>query len=145
MLRASINKSIILILSVSVFTACSSTKRFTSEEGVSNTRNIENVSNAAEIGEASFYADDFNGKKTANGEIYNMDDLTAAHPSLPFNSIVKVTNLANNKSVKVRINDRMPSFKGRIIDLSLAAAKKIDMINSGVQKVKLEVLSLGEN
>ena len=145
MLRASINKSVILILSISVFTACSSTKRFTSEGESNNTRYSENIGNAAEIGEASFYADDFNGKKTANGEIYNMNDLTAAHPSLPFNTIVRVTNLANNKSVKVRINDRMPSFKGRIIDLSLAAAKKIDMISSGIQEVKLEVLNSGEN
>ena len=140
-----IKKIVVLFLSVLIFAACSSAKRFISEEGVNNTRNTENVSNATEIGEASFYADDFNGKKTANGETYNMSDLTAAHPSLPFNTIVKVTNLANNKSVKVRINDRMPNFKGRIIDLSLAAAKKIDMINSGVQKVKLEILSLGEN
>ncbi|HEX9252007.1 MAG TPA: septal ring lytic transglycosylase RlpA family protein, partial [Ignavibacteriaceae bacterium] len=94
-------------------------------------------------GTASFYADEFNGKKTANGEVYNMNDLTAAHPSYPFNTLVKVTNLSNNKSVEVRINDRMPDFKGRVIDLSYAAAKKIEMINAGIQEVKLEVIKWG--
>lgn len=96
-----------------------------------------------ETGTASYYADEFNGRKTANGEIYNMYDLTAAHPTYPFNTKLKVINLQNGKSVEVRINDRMPQFKSRIIDLSLAAAKKIDMINTGIQEVKVEVLSWG--
>lgn len=122
--------------------ACSSTKRFTDEE--KNDKNYtENNLIASEIGVASFYANEYDGKKTSSGEVYNMNDLTAAHPSYPFDTIVLVTNLANNKSVQVRINDRMPSFKGRIIDLSLAAAKKIGIVNSGVQKVKTEVIKWG--
>ncbi len=97
-----------------------------------------------ETGTASYYADEFNGRKTAYGEIYDMNDLTAAHPSYPFNTMVKVTNLKNGKTVEVRINDRMPQFKNRIIDLSLAAAKKIEMINAGIQEVKIEVINWGK-
>lgn len=129
-----------------IFFGCSSTTRFSgsNDNSVNNTR-IKNT-NVLEIetGTASFYADEFDGKKTANGEVYDMNDLTAAHPSLPFNTIVKVTNLSNGKSVEVRINDRMPLFKGRIIDLSLAAAKRIEMINTGIQEVKLEVIKWGK-
>lgn len=73
-----------------------------------------------------------------------MNSLTAAHPTYPFNTLVKVTNLSNQKSVEVRINDRMPQFKGRILDLSLAAANKIEMVNAGIQEVKVEVLEWGK-
>lgn len=90
-----------------------------------------------ETGMASFYAETYNGRKTANGEIYNSSDLTAAHKKLPFGTRVKVTNLSNGKTVKVRVNDRGPFVTGRIIDLTRAAAKKIDMINAGVVKVKI--------
>ncbi len=91
--------------------------------------------------EASYYAEKYNGRKTANGETFNMNDLTAAHKTLPFNTIVKVTNLTNNKSVYVRINDRGPFVKGREIDLSKAAAVKLDMIKTGTANVKLEIVS----
>jgi len=91
-----------------------------------------------ETGQASYYGDEFHGKKTANGEIYNMYELTAAHKTLAFNTKVKVTNLQNNKSVIVRINDRGPFKPGRIIDLSKAAAQKIDLIKYGVVQVKIE-------
>ena len=90
-----------------------------------------------ETGLASFYSESYNGKKTANGEIYNSSEYTAAHKKLPFNTKVKVTNLSNGKTVKVRINDRGPFVAGRIIDLTRAAAKKIDMIGAGVTKVKI--------
>ncbi len=100
--------------------------------------------NKAEVGMASWYGKKFHGKKTASGERFNMYAMTAAHKTLPFNSRVRVTNLDNNKSVKVRINDRGPWTKGRIIDLSYAAAKKIDMIEKGVVKVRVEVISLPE-
>lgn len=90
-----------------------------------------------ETGMASYYAESYNGKKTANGEIYQSDKLTAAHKKLPFGTKVKVTNLANGKSVKVRINDRGPFIPGRIIDLTRAAAKKIDMLAAGVVKVEI--------
>ena len=91
--------------------------------------------NCKQTGQASYYADKFDGRKTANGEIFDQDKLTAAHKTLPFGTIVKVTNLTNNKTVIVRINDRGPFVAGRIIDLSKAAAKKIDLISAGVVKV----------
>lgn len=91
-------------------------------------------------GKASFYSDEFHGRKTANGETFNMDKLTAAHPSLPFGTWVKVTNLRNGKDVVVRINDRGPFTKGRIIDLSISAAKEIGIIKSGTVQVKLEAI-----
>lgn len=93
-----------------------------------------------ESGQASFYGagDGFNGKKTANGETFNKNKLTAAHKTLPFGTIVKVTNLSNGQTVKVRINDRGPFVKGRIIDLSEKAAKKIDMRTKGVADVRLK-------
>ncbi len=106
------------------------------------TANAQN--NYSESGQASYYGDEFNGRKTANGETYNMNDLTAAHKTLPFGTKVKVTNLKNNKTVIVRINDRGPFKAGRIIDLSKAAAQKIDLIKYGVVDVKIET-DLGNN
>ena len=91
----------------------------------------------SETGMASFYAESYNGKKTANGELYNSSHLTAAHKKLPFGTKVKVTNLSNGKTVKVKINDRGPFVTGRIIDLTRAAAKKLDMVDAGVVKVKI--------
>ncbi len=89
-------------------------------------------------GTASYYADQFQGRRTANGETFNMHELTAAHRSLPFGTWVKVTNLSNGKDVIVRINDRGPYVKGRIIDLSIGAAKELGIVHSGIVKVKLE-------
>jgi rare lipoprotein A (peptidoglycan hydrolase) len=94
------------------------------------------------FGKASFYGKKFHGRKTANGEIYNMHRMTAAHRTLPFGTLVQVTNLKNNKSVIVRINDRGPFIPGRMIDLSYAAAQRLDFINDGVVKVKVEKLKL---
>ncbi|VAX20299.1 Rare lipoprotein A precursor [hydrothermal vent metagenome] len=95
-------------------------------------------------GYASYYADDFDGKQTANGETFNMYELTAAHRTYPFNTMIRVTNLANNKTVIVRINDRGPVPEDRIIDLSLGAAMQLDMLNSGIQKVQLDVIEWGK-
>jgi rare lipoprotein A len=88
----------------------------------------------------SYYGKEHHGKKTANGEVFDMSKLTAAHRSLPFGSIVRVTNLCNHRSVIVRINDRGPYIAGRIIDLSQAAAHQLDMIPVGIVHVKVEVL-----
>jgi rare lipoprotein A len=93
-----------------------------------------------EKGIASYYAGRWIGRKTANGEIYRAGDRTAAHKTLPFNTMVRVTNLRNGKSTVVRINNRGPFIKGRIIDLSLVAAREIDMIKAGIVPVKVEVL-----
>ena len=90
-----------------------------------------------ESGEASWYGPGFHGKQTANGETYNQDALTAAHRTLPFNTVVRVVNRNNGKSVDVRINDRGPYARGRIIDLSREAARRIDMIESGIAPVRL--------
>ncbi len=98
---------------------------------------------AREEGMASYYADEFNGRKTSNGEVFDMNKLTAAHKALPFNSVVKVTNLDNGMSVIVRINDRGPFVAGRIIDLSLSGAKAIGMIGTGTARVSLEVIEFG--
>lgn len=91
-------------------------------------------------GLASWYGPDFHAKKTSNGETYNMYAHTAAHKTFPMNTVVKVYNVENGKSTIVRINDRGPFVEGRIIDLSNAAAKDIDMIGSGTAKVKIEVI-----
>jgi rare lipoprotein A len=108
-----------------------------SKESVT-TKNSKSI--AVSEGKASFYSDEFHGRKTANGETFNTDKLTAAHPSLPFGTWVKVTNLRNGKDVIVRINDRGPFVKGRIIDLSISAAKELGIIKSGTVQVKLEAV-----
>lgn len=91
-------------------------------------------------GMASWYGEDFHGKQTSNKEIYDMHAMTAAHKTLPFGTHVRVTNLTNGKSVVVRINDRGPFVKGRIIDLSYAAAQKLGMTDAGVAPVVIRVL-----
>jgi rare lipoprotein A len=91
-----------------------------------------------ETGKASFYADKFNGRKTANGERFSNAKRTAAHKTLPFDTKVKVTNLRNGKSVTVRINDRGPFVAGRSIDLSKKAARKIGMVAEGVANVQMK-------
>jgi rare lipoprotein A len=93
-----------------------------------------------EDGIASWYGPKFNGRKTASGEVYNMHDLTAAHKTLPLNSLVSVRNLDNAKNVTVRINDRGPFVGDRIIDLSLAAAKKLELIRDGTGPVRVTVI-----
>ncbi|HEY2383339.1 MAG TPA: septal ring lytic transglycosylase RlpA family protein [Terriglobia bacterium] len=96
-------------------------------------------------GLASYYAEPYNGRKTANGEIFDTyQQLTAAHRTLPFNTMVRVTNKTNGRQVDVRINDRGPFVKGRVIDLSLLAAKQIDLVGPGIAPVKLIVLKEGE-
>lgn len=93
-----------------------------------------------EEGKASWYGNPFNGRRASNGEIYDMYKLTAAHRTMPFDTMVKVTNLNNGKTTTVRITDRGPFVDNRIIDLSLAAAREIDSIGPGVVPVRLEVL-----
>lgn len=90
-------------------------------------------------GSASWYGKEFEGKKTASGERFDADDMTAAHRKLPLGTKVEVTNLENGKSVEVEVNDRGPYAKGRIIDLSKAAAKKLDMTHDGTAQVQIEV------
>lgn len=97
-----------------------------------------------ETGLASWYGVPFHGRRAANGEIFDMHEMTAAHKSMPFGTIVEVRNLRNDKSVRVRITDRGPFVDGRIIDLSFGAAREIDMIGSGVDRVRLRVITPGD-
>lgn len=98
------------------------------------------VTQSTQTGKASYYYGRWIGRKTANGEIYRAGDVTAAHKSLPFNTMVRVTNLRNGRQVVVRINNRGPYVRGRILDLSLEAAKRIEMTKAGVVPVRMEVL-----
>jgi rare lipoprotein A len=92
-----------------------------------------------ETGKASFYADLLHGRLTANGERYDKNAMTAAHRSLPFGTRITVTNLTNGKQVTLRVNDRGPFVKGRIVDVSKAAAKKLGMLQKGVVNVRLDI------
>lgn len=148
---------ILLVVPSFIFISCASSIRYTTKEHSENKSeskrtysNLEETYKDYKVLEsnieiASYYSDDFNGKKTANGEIYNMYDYTAAHISYPFNTIVRVTNLSNDRTVVVRINDRKPDTNDRAIDLSLKAAHELRMISSGITKVKVEVLEWGSN
>ena len=139
-----------------IINACSPAPRYTSNESKSPIKsNIKTPSLSAKNknikhrrvmkGVSSFYAEDFHGKLTANGEVYDMYGLTAAHKTLPLNTIVRVTNLLNNKSLILRINDRGPYVKGRILDCSYGAAKKLDFVKNGTTDVKVEVIEWGDN
>jgi rare lipoprotein A len=94
-----------------------------------------------EEGVASWYGVPFNGHRTSNGEVYDMHQLTAAHRTLPFNALVRVTNLSNGMQTQVRINDRGPFVADRVIDLSLSAAQAIQMTGTGTARVRIEVIS----
>ena len=95
-------------------------------------------------GVASWYGEPFHGRATASGEIYDMHQLTAAHRALPLGTVVDVTNLDNGRHVQVRVNDRGPFKKGRVLDLSYAAAKELDMIGEGLARVELQVVKIGQ-
>ena len=101
------------------------------------------VAEFTEVGEASWYGPGFHGRKTANGERYNQNELTAAHKELPINSVVRVTHELTGKSVVVRINDRGPFHGDRVIDMSYAAAQAIGMVQQGKAQVKIELLPKG--
>jgi rare lipoprotein A len=138
------------LLSLLVFStlALSCLDSVTSTGGNTDTGTTETNANTkiikTENGSASYYADKFHGRTTANGEKYDKNKMTAAHKKLPFGSVVRVVNLNTNKSVTVRINDRGPFVKGRIIDLSRVAAEKLGLIQAGVLKVRVEVLKMGD-
>lgn len=128
----------LLLLSLSLFIVSCGTTFHMSEKGEGKRAVSDNKT--IETGIASWYGPNFHGKLTANGEEYDMHGLTAAHRTLPFNSIVKVKNMDNGKSVRVRINDRGPYAKNRIIDLSKKAAREIGMLDPGTARVELVLL-----
>ncbi|OGS33703.1 MAG: hypothetical protein A2293_15320 [Elusimicrobia bacterium RIFOXYB2_FULL_49_7] len=150
-------KSIVILWVIILFFGCAGDNRFSRREGLSRLPQSQSPrssdSRPGEIrdkqppagkvyqeGMASYYAHDFHGKKTANGEVFDMNALTAAHRELPFNTKVLVENRENGKTVEIRINDRGPFAKNRIIDLSLGAARRIDLIGAGTARVRLRVM-----
>jgi len=130
-------KKISLIFTIAVLsmlTACSSTSTTGSPKTIAYSRSHDLV------GQASWYGKRFHGKLTASGETYNMRAYTAAHKTLPFGTVVRVINTANSKSVDVKINDRGPFVRGRVIDLSQKAFEQIGSTNQGVVPVRIEIL-----
>lgn len=130
----------LLMMSSLLLASCGMTSRLGSdrgEEGKTGTSGTVRAGTMIEEGIASWYGPNFHGKLTANGEKYDMYGLTAAHRTLPFNTLVRVVNKSNGKSVTVRINDRGPYAKNRIIDLSRRAASEIDMLGPGTAPVEL--------
>lgn len=134
-------QTILLLLGVLLFSACSSTRETTDWHDFGNYPSHEVLETAE--GVASYYHNKFHGRTTANGERYNRRELTAAHRMYPFGTWLRVTSLDNGNSVIVRINDRGPFIKSRIIDLSRAAAEEIDMLHDGLMRVRVEVLAWG--
>jgi rare lipoprotein A len=130
-----LHKTSLFVLTAILISACGVSKRGTGFADYSS-KDAE----AIETGVSSWYGPNFHGKLTANGETYDMDGVTAAHRTLPFGTILLVENLDNGKTVQVRINDRGPYAKDRIIDLSRAAAEQIDMIGPGTARVRLYLL-----
>ncbi|MAO65125.1 MAG: septal ring lytic transglycosylase RlpA family lipoprotein [Balneola sp.] len=128
-----LKKIIFIALAGFLLTSCGVSKRSADFSVSEDTRVIEN-------GVASWYGPNFHGKLTANGEVYDMDGVTAAHRTLPFETILLVENLDNGKTVQVRINDRGPYAKDRIIDLSKGAAEQVDMLGPGTARVRLYLL-----
>ncbi len=137
-----LQKSIMFFTLLILLSSCSTGIKFSSISNSYPFMNNENIdkSNNEMIGEASYYADKFVGRKTASGKIYNHSEFTAAHRTLPFGSKVRVYNTRNGKEVTVTINDRGPFVEGRVIDLSKEAAKTIGILSSGTTEVILEVL-----
>jgi len=157
-----------MILILGIFVSCSSSKKFTSEK--SKTEEIENsytgryqdkipekdstkleelVFNNPEIletetGIASYYGEDFHEKVTYSGVIYDMYGLSAAHPTYRMGTRIRVINLLNDRSIEIKINDRMPQWPDRIIDLSYGTAKELDMLSEGLVEVRIEVLQWGD-
>ena len=140
--------TMVLLASVSYIVGCSAAARFTGNQisAVDNTSVGSSAYGKALLtveGIASYYSYGFNGKKTANGEIFNKNAMTAAHREFPFGTILRVTNLSNGENVQVTVNDRGPVDKSRILDLSEGAAREIGMIQDGTVKVRIEVLKWG--
>jgi len=140
---------IISLSGVILVVNCSSSPRYTtgSRSRSNPVKKVNSTAKSKKIlkGISSYYGEDFHGKLTANGEVFDMYGLTAAHKTLPLNTIVRVTNLENKKSLILRINDRGPYVKGRMLDCSYGAALKLGFIGNGTTKVKVEVIELGDD
>ncbi len=136
-----LNICLLIILSL---IGCASNNKTVSIEHVISQKEPSAVGDI-QYGVSSYYADKFHGKRTANGEIYDMYGISGAHQTLPLNSIIKITNLENNKILVIKINDRGPFTKNRIFDCSYGAAVKLGFISKGTATVKVEVLEIGND
>ncbi len=136
---------IFLLSSLMLFSCASSPRYGHGKTSTGSTKRTPKRTGKVLVGISSYYADDFHGKLTANGEIFDMYGLTAAHKTLPLNTIVRVTNLENNKSLILRINDRGPYVKNRILDCSYGAALKLGFTDKGTAKVRIQIIELGDN
>ena len=132
----------LFLLFVFVMSACATNIQYTSK-GKSNQQGKYYEGQVLK-GQSSYYGKKFHGRKTANGEIFDMYKLSAAHRFIPFGTVVEVVNTANGRSVRLKINDRGPFVGDRILDLSYAAARKLDMISTGVAEVKIRIIQLGQ-
>ena len=129
---------------------CTNSPRYGNSTGTRKKSNPSSLKTAKHVpkiitGISSFYGSDFHRKLTANGEVYDMYGLTAAHKTLTLNTTVRVKNLANNKSLILRINDRGHYVKGRILDCYYGSAKKVDFLLQGTTKVRIEIIEVGDN
>jgi rare lipoprotein A len=146
-MRRRLAESLAVVLSVASLSAGAASGRGSSEAAkvtrppviATNGHKIHKKSQPYQVGTASWYGEFFQGKQTASGEPYDMHDFTAAHPTLPLGTFVKVTNLRNGRAVVLRINDRGPVVEGRIIDVSYNAARALGFKERGLQKVRLDI------
>jgi len=143
------NRLALLLLPLSVFLLvlgwnAGSRPAFAKKETRISRSETAPASRMTQTGIASYYGERYQGRKTASGELFDMNKLTAAHRSLPFGTAVRVTNLTNHRSVVVRINDRGPYVGDRIIDLSLEAARHLDMMAAGIVQVRMEAIDAKE-
>lgn len=133
-------KALLLLVSFLLFFSFAGISQ-AKEAGIRNTRSTRNtIPGKVQYGTASFYADKFEGKKTANGETFTQKGMTAAHNTLPLGTWIKVTNLSNHKSVIVKVNDRLHPKNPRLVDLSKTAARKLGYTGHGLTKVRVDVL-----
>lgn len=146
-------KLIFLLALPVLFSACSSSVRFSSQRETpgreqtiaADIAEYENIKPLETVtGTASYYADEYHNKVTYSGEIYDMYGISAAHPLYPMGTVVRVTKLSDGKEIVLTINDKMPKRDDRIIDLSLGAARELGMVQAGLAEVKVEVLKWGE-
>lgn len=137
---------VMISLCAGLLVSCTSSPRYGTTPRGKKIKSKSQVARKRElVGVSSYYGKDFHGKLTANGEVFDMYGITAAHKTLPLNTIARVTNLDNGKAIILRINDRGPFVKGRILDCSYGAAVKLDFVNAGTTKVKIEIIELGDN
>ena len=143
MIRVLLRYLIVTALITGLF-SCASAIRYSSKQGQTSSEQTDTKQQEVgftQTGYASYYADKFEGKATASGEIFSQKKLTAAHKTLSFGTKLKVTNLQNGKTVLVTVNDRGPFVEDRIIDLSKAAAEQLGMLGNGVIKVRIETIN----